>query len=322
MSKLVAVRSGSPHPSFKMEKLVEKDRRLASATVPDVVICGAAKSATTSLWNYLVQHPRIYKSSHKEPGYFSALRPMRSPGRYTTLYRDADSDQITVDASTAYITSPDSAERIRNACPKAKIIIVLRNPAHRAFSLYRHMVWHGFEYASTFEDALHLEEERVRSESFLHRNPEYYYNFLYYRSGKYIEQIERYLNHFPEEQILFLRFRDFVSETGQVMEKVFRFLGIDSSFQPKKEIHNSGQGHDVWSPKFHYFLNQQVRHPVTDWGLPGRALFSGLVRLNSKWGEDELSDDMERHLLLKLKKYIRLAESQTGLELASLWLSE
>ena len=320
MSEPVTVRGESPHPSFKMEELEEKDRKLASGTIPDVFICGAAKSATTSLWNYLVQHPRVYKSSQKEPGYFSALRPMRSPETYATLYRGAGSNQITVDASSAYVTSPDSAERIRNACSGAKIIIMLRNPAHRAFSLYRHMVWHGFEYASTFEEALHLEEERTRSEEFLHRNPEYYYNFLYYRSGKYSEQVERYLDHFPEKQILFLRFRDFVSETEQVMETVFRFLGIDVSFQPQKEIYNSGRGRDVWFPKFHYFLNQQVRHPLTDWGLPGEALFSGLIRLNRKWGKDELDEDMERRLLSRFENDIRLTESRTGLNLTSHWL--
>lgn len=322
MGKFVTFQSGSIHPSFEMEKIIEKDRSLTSQTIPDVFVCGAAKSATTSLWNYLVQHPCVYNSTHKEPGYFSGLRPMRSPERYATLYREAGSDQVTVDASSAYLTSPDSAERIRNACTGAKIIIVLRNPAHRAFSLYRHMVWHGFEYASTFEDALHLEEERIHSEEFLYSNPEYYYNFLYYHSGNYSEQVERYINKFPEQQIIFLRFQDLISETGRVMKKIFRFLDIDSSFQPRKEVHNSGRGRDVWSPRFHYFLNRRVRHPLTEWWLPGKALFSGLVRLNSKWGKEDLDDDMERRLILSFKEDIRLTESRTGLDLASLWLDE
>jgi len=318
--RLVANREGSPHPRFEMEKLREKDGRLNRDNIPTVFVCGAAKAATTSLWTYMVQHPSVHRSALKEPGYFTALRPMQSPKKYEDLFRHAGRKQVAADASTAYLTSPDSAERISSVCPEAKIIIVLRNPADRAFSLYRHMVWHGFEYASTLREGLRLEEERIEDEEFLYKNPEYYYNFLYYQSGRYSEQVDRYLRYFRKRQILFLRFRDFVSETGRVMKEVFQFLEIDSSFQPNQEIYNSGRGRDVWSPRFHYFINQKMRHPLTDWGVVGKALFSGLVRLNGTRGKDELEGTLRNDLLTKYEEDVRLTESMTDLSLVYPWL--
>jgi hypothetical protein len=126
---------------------IAKDQVLIDESVrtPDFFICGAAKSGTTSLWNYLVQHPGIYEAQDKEPSYFSALHPLYPSARqYGRLYGDAREDQLVGDASVAYLTSPDSAFRICRVVPNAKIIIVLRDPTERAFSLYRHMVWHGF----------------------------------------------------------------------------------------------------------------------------------------------------------------------------------
>lgn len=282
-------------------------------------ICGAAKSATTSLWNYLTQHPAVYDSGQKEPGYFSALRPLDDPEKYESLYGGAHSDKILVDASSAYLTSPDSAQRIREACPGAKIIFILRNPADRAHSLYRHMVWHGFEYASTFERALQLEEERVSRRNFLFENPEYYYNFLYFRSGLYGGQISRYTDIFHEKNILLIRFRDFVNKTSEWIKSIYRFIGVDHSFNPDKKIYNSGGGHDVWSPWFHYFINRKVRHPLTDYGIPGRALFSALVRANRKRAKKKITPKTKKKIIKKYEKDIYYLERITQIKFANFW---
>jgi hypothetical protein len=99
----------------------------------------------------------------------------------------------------------------------AKFIDILRNPADRAHSLYHHIRRDGYEKKATFEGALAAEEERVRSRAFKRNCPQYYYNFLYFRSGLYGEQIERYLSFFARHQFHFLTLNQLRSDARSAL---------------------------------------------------------------------------------------------------------
>src|SRR5206468_2844592 len=110
---------------------------------------------TTSLRHYLVEHPDVFMpgktGAEKEPAYFCELTPRwayayRDRARYLSLFAEAGSRKAVGEASTPYLVAPEVPARIRATYPNAKIIIVLRHPADRAFSLYRFLCTIGAEW--------------------------------------------------------------------------------------------------------------------------------------------------------------------------------
>src|SRR5579872_6439243 len=136
--------------------------------LPNFFIAGAPKAGTTSLYHYLSQHPQVYMSPLKEPNYFAAeiredncdpvvrrrlygeqraLRrfldgPMLGPHfsgivseweDYLRLFANATTERAVGEASVGYLRSPTAPSRIAEKIPEAKIIVMLRDPADRAF---------------------------------------------------------------------------------------------------------------------------------------------------------------------------------------------
>ncbi|WP_251965224.1 sulfotransferase family protein [Salinibacter ruber] len=307
-----------------LTSLFEKDDSLrdGQGQIPNFFICGAAKSGTTSLFNYLGQHPHIFVPELKEPGYFSLLRPIQEPSDYLELFDKANGTKRIGEASGAYLTSPDSAHRIANVQPGAKIIIMLRNPAERAFSLYRHMTRHGQEWVSSFQKAVHKEKERYRNRKFILNNPEYYYNFLYSISGIYSVQIKRYIKNFEVDNIKFIIFEDFVEAPSAHTRDVFRFLGLDASVPVETPVHNKGQ--DIYSPRLQYFLSQKYRKSFLSELPAGLRLVRWMKRANGFFGRVAGSSAKIPRILQGLEDWyvedIQRTSELTGLDLKSKWL--
>lgn len=301
-----------------IDSLLEKDRRLQEACTPGFFICGAAKAGTTSLFNYLGQHPSIFTPERKEPGYFSALRPLRSPDRYERLFDGARKGQLIGEASGSYLTSPDCAQRIAHVSPQAKIIIMLRNPADRAFSLYRWMTREGYEWISSFEQALEKEGERRGSRSFIENNPEYYYNYLYYTSGRYAHQVERFLDYFDRSQVRFVLFDEFIESPSVHTKNVIRFLGLDDSFSPRTPVRNKGR--DTLAASLQYWLCQNA--PSYLKLLPGGLrVAETLMRWNKVGKWRTLRDQCRERLLASYEANIRRTGRLISRDLSSFWLN-
>lgn len=208
---------------------------------PNFFIVGAAKAGTTSLWAYLRQHPDIYMpetDALKEPAFFSELKWIKSLDAYLRIFEKGRGRRAVGEASTAYLTCPESAARLRESCPDARIVIILRNPADRAFSLYNWMIREGYEWIEPFERALEEEDRRAADEAFHRSNPQYFYNYLYFRSGLYAGQVARYLDLFPRERILFLLFDDLKRDAVGATRRLCEFLGVSSDFSPEPEVFN------------------------------------------------------------------------------------
>ena len=135
---------------------------------PNFFLVGAARAGTTSLWQYLRAHPDIYMPAAlqgKEPSFFCDLTPPwarkhRTLDSYLSLFQGAGRRRRIGDASTNYLVSPESPRRIAEQFPDAKILVVLRNPADRAYSLFRLLCYWGLETVTPFEKALAREEQR------------------------------------------------------------------------------------------------------------------------------------------------------------------
>ncbi|HEX9660552.1 MAG TPA: sulfotransferase [Rhodothermales bacterium] len=125
--------------------------------LPDFLVVGAAKSGTTSLYHLLRQHPDVFMSAVKEPGFFALKNrdlqfngpgDMNAIGRcsvnsletYTALFDEAGSGVAAGEASNIYLYSPEAPPAIKAAIPNVKLIAMLRDPVERAFSAYLMML--------------------------------------------------------------------------------------------------------------------------------------------------------------------------------------
>ena len=204
---------------------------------PNFFILGAAKCGTTSLYYSLKQHPSIFMSAVKEPSFFcEGSQRVRNPIKYFELFDSAGGETVIGEASHAYLTDPSSARVLKGLFPDARFVVILRNPADRAFSLYHHMRRHGHEWITTFEKALQAEEQRFSSPRFKENCGQHLYNFLYFRSGLYGEQLRRYFSLFNREQFHILAFESLVADPANTMRAILEFLNVLADFTPGVEV--------------------------------------------------------------------------------------
>jgi len=225
---------------------------------PNFFIVGAPKAGTTSLYHYLRQHPDIYMSPIKEPRFFSLeARPMNfEPSHqmqairqveevheylqgpmvgkcpsgivcewpdYLRLFAAATTERAVGEASASYLWSKTAASAIASRIPCARILMVLRSPAERAFSQYMNAVSDG-HVSQSFQEYVRT---CLRHSG---KGMGIYEPFL--EVGFYADQVQRYLDHFPREQIGIWYYEDIKTRPREFMREVFQFLEIDSAFVP------------------------------------------------------------------------------------------
>ena len=127
---------------------------------PDFMIIGAMRSGTTSLYNYLIQHPKIIPASEKEIHFFT-LHYERGLSWYQEQFEknfpnfslNKSNEFLTGEGTPAYIRHPEAPKRIAEILPNIKFIALLRNPVERAYSNYKLRVRLGREKLS-FKEAI------------------------------------------------------------------------------------------------------------------------------------------------------------------------
>ncbi len=183
---------------------------------PNFFVVGAPRAGTTSLWQYLRQHPDVLMpstSDTKEPSHFADPLPtwaerFRERDAYLSLFAHGGSKKAVGEASPTYLGSEGCAKRIHDAYPHARIIISLRQPARRAFSFYQYMCQWGLEWLPSFERALEAEDDRMRDPVFQREQKFWFGAFLYFRGSLYADQVKQWVEVFPREQIHVLSFAD------------------------------------------------------------------------------------------------------------------
>ena len=203
-------------------------------TLPEVIIIGAQKSGTTSLFSYLTQHPQIRAPLRKEIHYFGD-KFINGTEWYRGHFppeRRLSRGQVTFEGSPSYLFHPLVPERLAVLLPKAKLIAVLRDPAERAVSHYFHSKRRGRE-ALSIEDALAQEEQRLAQALANRRydDPAFRHH-SYKRRGHYCEQLERFQAIFPSGQLLILNSDELFTKPELVLRRVAEFIGVDPSFRP------------------------------------------------------------------------------------------
>jgi GrpB-like predicted nucleotidyltransferase (UPF0157 family) len=202
---------------------------------PNFFIVGAPRSATTSLYLGLKQHPQIYLSVQKEPHFFgSDLTPMpgtiREEPLYLALFAGAGDRPRVGEGSVWYLSSRRAPAEIKTCCPDAKILILLRDPVPMTRSLYELYRRTGNEDLPTLEAALDAEPERRLGRRI---PPGAYFpeGLLYTEVASNAAKVERWFEVFGRGEVLCLLFDDFVRDGAAVYRQTLEFLGVDPDFQ-------------------------------------------------------------------------------------------
>jgi Sulfotransferase domain len=219
-------------------------RRLGASrrSSPTFLIIGAQKAGTTSLHAYLSSHPDVSPPVTKEIHFFDDSYE-RGEGWYRARFPFRRDGLITGEATPYYLFHPLVPERVAATLPEVKLIVLLREPARRAYSHYNHEVAAGREQLS-FADALEAEatrldgeEDRIRADvsyrSYAHRH------FSYVARGFYAEQVTRWLQHFDREQLLVVPAEEIFARPRETVLGVQRFLGLDEVQPDDSHAYNS-----------------------------------------------------------------------------------
>jgi hypothetical protein len=208
--------------------------------VPDFFIVGHAKCGTTALYEMLKNHPQIFMSEVKEPRFFNTdLRSRFEVGRetpkpqhtlegYLSLFEAAREDQRVGEASPQYIRSHDAPRGIAQVQPDARVIAILREPASFLRSFHLQMVSSNVESERDFGKAIALEPDR-RAGRRIPRRSHHPDALLYSEHVHYVEQLRRFHEVFPRENVLVLIYDDYRADNEGTLRKVLRFLDVDDT---------------------------------------------------------------------------------------------
>jgi hypothetical protein len=210
--------------------------------LPDVVIIGAQKCGTSSLHGYLTQHPQVITPLRKEVHYFDVNYP-RGERWYRAHFGRVGEPGLNIDSSPYYLFHPLVAERMHGLLPRAKLIVLLRDPVRRAYSQYWQQRDKDREPLD-FEAALAAEPERVDEAHRRLANGEItasreHQIHSYLARGRYAEQLERWLRLYPREQLLVLRFEDLVKDPLETLNFTLAWLGLPPMIDARLEPRNT-----------------------------------------------------------------------------------
>jgi Sulfotransferase domain len=221
--------------------------------LPGVLIVGAQRCGTTSMYRTLSQHPAVLKAVlHKGVHYFDmnyerglgwyrAHFPLRASARRAS--RVAGDRALTFESSPYYLFHPCAAERIARDLPGVKLLVLVRDPVERAYSAHAHELARGFE-TEPFDRALELEARRLRGEAErMESDPAYlshsHQHHAYRARGRYAEQLERLERAVGADRIHVVDSGDFYTKPEPVYDAVLDFLGLASRGYPDFDRHNA-----------------------------------------------------------------------------------
>lgn len=246
---------------------------MRTGALPDYVIIGAQKAGTTSMWEYLGQHPAIVHGRIKEVQYFTK-RWGEGEHWYRTHFphqrrhgtaREGGTHALTGEATPYYLFHPLAPQRAARVIPHAKIIVLLRDPVERALSHYGHERRLGHETLPV-DQAIDREAERLRGEdSRLRRDPSYvsfaHQHFSYLARGLYADQLSAWYTHFPRKQFLVLDCAELFSSPATAVERVVRFLGLRPYGEYVFYAHNVGRASTTLDPDMRARLSDYFAEP-------------------------------------------------------------
>lgn len=199
---------------------------------PDFFILGGMKCGTTSLFNYIGQHPRIAPPADKELHYYDIhVYQGRTLAGYIAQFPEREAGVLSGEGTPFYLTHPHGPAWLARDFPDAKFIVVMRNPVDRFWSQFNQMKRYR-HYEGTPQDAIAFEAEhgavewqRVLDDPARPVAELKLCSLL--RRGCYADQLAQWFAHLPRERFLLLYTEDLQADGANEVSRTLEFLGLD-----------------------------------------------------------------------------------------------
>jgi hypothetical protein len=198
------------------------------------------------------------------------------------------------EASPLYLYTRETPGLIRTMTPQARLIAIVREPIERTWS---HFVYVNDDLGDRTVPAF---RESIERELGLPYEP-YRTGTHFVRLSAYADQLARYRDTFPAEQLLVVGYDDLIRRTPDTLKRICGFLGIDDSFTFDTSVqYNPSSGESSWvarldrivRPAFPY-LKRALPAPVTGRLARGRARLRAASRSD---GAPPIPADLRRRL--------------------------
>jgi len=206
---------------------------IKQAPFPNTFLIGVQKAGTTTLNDWLSQHPEIYGyNSLKDIPLFVKFPQPQQLNKRLLLETPAYNNQpVVLHSAVNYIFYPSLLQQIAQKQPGAKLILIVRNPVARGISSY-------FYFKKMMRENRDIETALIYQPKKGFEITRDNNDFTYIEHGFYYEQVKNCLQFFKPEQLLVLDYDDLKNKPGELLRKTFVFLGIDEDFKANLEAKN------------------------------------------------------------------------------------
>ncbi|WP_226629376.1 sulfotransferase domain-containing protein [Alloyangia pacifica] len=282
---------------------------------PNTFIIGAPKCGTTALAAYLNDHPNVFFSNPKEVFYWCFDFPklkhelkIENIEDYLKLFAAADPEKhkVVAEGSTRYLRSKNAVKNILEFDPKAKIIVMARNPIELAPAYHMEQRYSLHEDVVSFEEAWKLQSKRARGEAIPRgcREPEF---LQYGKVASLGEQISHLQSIVPEDQLMVILIDDLKKDAESVYRKTLQFLELPDDGRSEFPVMNSAHGHRVeWLAKLILTPPSALEKPVLAlrkhlW----EKRYPPVEYLKRSLNQKKSRQEMPQYLLAELQEYFR-----------------
>lgn len=202
--------------------------------LPRYSVVGAKRAGTSSLNEYITQHPHAFHgfvekgcryydvNYHRGPRWFERQLPPRA--YVDRLEQELGVRPVFGESSPYYSFHPHAAERMARDLPDLRLLFLLRDPVQRAWSHYRYEVARGYEDLS-FAEALRSEPGRLSQPDPVRRGFSHQHH-SYVARGQYGAALTRLLRSYPRESVLVLDSADLFARPAETMAQVLGHVGL------------------------------------------------------------------------------------------------
>ncbi|CAN5845011.1 hypothetical protein BH23ACT4_BH23ACT4_15420 [soil metagenome] len=206
--------------------------------LPEFLIIGGIRCGTTSMIEYLGDHPSVgIPPVGKKELHFFDRHFDRGANWYRSWFPLKGSSRGTSgESSPTYLMEPGVPERVAGLLPDVRLIVMLRDPVERAASHFSLRRGKGSEPKSTLAATLEDEERRLQGSS---RHPGQGGAIdCYFEQGNYIKGLRKWSEQFDREQMLVVDSAELFTDPGAVYDRTLLFLGL-SPHRPQFAVHNA-----------------------------------------------------------------------------------
>ncbi len=265
--------------------------------LPDFIIIGARKCGTTSLYEYLTQHPCVLPALSKELFYFDYhyekgnnwyRRHFPTQVEKWAYKKALGSQVITGEATPSYLYNPFVARRIAELLPQVRLILLLREPVEAAYSAYQFGIKTGTYTAddNVFEKIIQEELQYIQQggELFCQEQETFSINphCTYLARHAYIELLKPWLEVFDRSQIKIVLSEELFTNPAKVYQEVQEFLGL-----PRHEL----DIYDQFNQNGYQKLESSAAQNLEEFFTPFNDRLSNFLGRSLGWKRESRNDD-------------------------------